>query len=261
VQKRRPGGQGEIGAEDGAKVGRPYDEQGLVRRVKAARFTHAVARPRKRRAVAVLCLRCPLCRLIFPTCLSPSGFATQPHAKRVDKWPLISNQMLLSTNVPVCLYLQEIALRLILAGYRMGIASQNLVGLMVTSAAIVVRSPRTRSRVSNGSKLVAGVDGRSADARRYRDLVMNLTDDIGGASNLSEAQRTLVSQAAALVVQAERLHGQILRGEFVDNEQLTRLSNAATRVLSRLGLKRRARDAKPDLATYLALVAARPGCE
>lgn len=43
-----------------------------------------------------------------------------------------------------------------------------------------------------------------------------------------------------------------MRGELVDVEQLTRLANAATRILSRLGLKREQRDATPSLAEYLA---------
>jgi hypothetical protein len=43
-----------------------------------------------------------------------------------------------------------------------------------------------------------------------------------------------------------------LRGEIVDCEQLTRLANAATRILTRLGIKRERRDPTPSLADYLA---------
>jgi trimethylamine:corrinoid methyltransferase-like protein len=86
--------------------------------------------------------------------------------------------------------------------------------------------------------LLANVDGRTAAARRYRDLCISLADDIGGASSLTEAQRALVRQAAAMIVQSEKLQGEVLRGEIVDSEQLTRLANAATRILSRLGVKR-----------------------
>jgi hypothetical protein len=32
-------------------------------------------------------------------------------------------------------------------------------------------SSKSRSRVTNGSKMLPGVDGRSAAARRFRDLV------------------------------------------------------------------------------------------
>jgi hypothetical protein len=109
------------------------------------------------------------------------------------------------------------------------------------SPVAVEPSPRLRSRVSNGSQLLANVDGRTAAARRYRDLTISLADDLGGAASLTEAQRALVRQAAAMIVQSEKLQSEVLRGEIVDCEQLTRLANAATRILSRLGLKRTVR--------------------
>jgi hypothetical protein len=99
--------------------------------------------------------------------------------------------------------------------------------------------------------MVAGVDGRSVDARRYRDLTMSLADDLGGASSLTEAQRALVRQAAAMIVQSEKLQAEVLRGEVVDCEQLTRLANAATRILSRLGLKRTVRHTPSRLDSML----------
>lgn len=96
----------------------------------------------------------------------------------------------------------------------------------------------TRSRITNGKQLLANVDGRTADARRYRDLCTSLADDLGGAAGLTEAQRALVRQASAVIVQSERLQASILRGELADSEQLVRLCNSATRILTRLGLKR-----------------------
>ena len=72
---------------------------------------------------------------------------------------------------------------------------------------------------------------------------MSLADDLGGAAGLTEAQRALVRQAAGTIVQSEKLQGAVLRGEDVDLEQLTRLTNALSRILSRLGIKRRAREA------------------
>jgi len=123
---------------------------------------------------------------------------------------------------------------------------------MLESQAIADRPSRLRSRVTNGSKMVAGLDGRSAEARRYRDLAMSFTDDLGGAGKLTEAQRTLIAQAATLQVQAERVQAAVLKGELVDVEQLTRLANASMRILSRLGIKRERRDTTPSLAEYLA---------
>jgi hypothetical protein len=117
--------------------------------------------------------------------------------------------------------------------------------------AVEGRPLKLRSRVTNGSKMIAGVDGRSAEARRYRDLAMSFADDLGGAAVLTEAQRTLVFQAAALVVQSEALNGAMIRGESVDVEQQTRVANALGRTLNRLGIRKRPSPA-PTIAEYLA---------
>jgi hypothetical protein len=128
----------------------------------------------------------------------------------------------------------------------------SIFGGFVSNAPLAAdRSPTLRSRVTNGKQLLANIDGRTADARRYRDLAASLADDLGGAANLTEAQRALVRQAAAMIIQSERLQSAILRGELIDSEQLTRLANAATRILSRLGIKRQRRDATPRLADIL----------
>jgi hypothetical protein len=110
--------------------------------------------------------------------------------------------------------------------------------LLLESHAIANRSQTLRSRITNGSQLLAGVDGRTANARRYRDLCLSLADDLGGAATLTEAQSALVRQAAAMIVQSEKLQGEVLRGELTDSEQLVRLCNSATRILTRLGLKK-----------------------
>jgi hypothetical protein len=104
--------------------------------------------------------------------------------------------------------------------------------------ALADRPSRQRSRVTNGSKLIAGVDGRTAEARRFKDVAMSLADDLGGAAALTEAQRALVKQAASLVVQSESLQGAMLRGEAISDEQMTRVANSLSRTLSRLGRKR-----------------------
>jgi hypothetical protein len=123
---------------------------------------------------------------------------------------------------------------------------------MLEIQAIAARPSRLRSRVTNGSKLVVGLDGRSAEARRYRDLAMSFADDLGGADKLTEAQRTLIAQAATLQVQSERVQATVLRGEVVNVEQLTRLANATSRILTQLGLRRERRDTGPSLADIIA---------
>jgi hypothetical protein len=127
-------------------------------------------------------------------------------------------------------------------------------------ADILPRAPTVRSRMSNGSKLLAGVDGRSAEARRYRDLCMSYADDCGGASALTESQRALVRQAAALTVQSENLQAAMIRGEAIDDERMTVIANTLSRLvgrLERLGLQRRAKASVFSVADYLELKARR----
>jgi hypothetical protein len=110
---------------------------------------------------------------------------------------------------------------------------------------VAARPATTRSRITNGKQLLVGIDGRSAEARRYRDIAIALADDLGGQDKLSEPARILVRQAAALTIQVEGLQSKIVLGEAVDLEQLTRLSNVLGRTLHRLGLERAAMASPP----------------
>ncbi len=111
----------------------------------------------------------------------------------------------------------------------------------------------TRAAVSNGSRLHAkGIDGRTRDARRFRDLNASFMDSLGGEAALSETNKALCRNAAALVVKAERMQAAIVKGEDVDAEELTRVSNCLSRTLGQLGVKRDRRDATPSLADILA---------
>ena len=115
---------------------------------------------------------------------------------------------------------------------------------------IGARPAANRSRVTNG-KMIAGVDGRSAEARRYRDLCFSFADDAGGAASLTEGQRSLVRQCAMLAVQGEKHQAAMIRGEDVNVEQQTRVANSLSRSLSRLGIRKRA-TAKLSVPEYLA---------
>lgn len=112
------------------------------------------------------------------------------------------------------------------------------------TAAVVARPARIRSAVSNGTRLLAGVDGRSATARRFRDLVAELTAEVGGADDLSAAERSAIRQAAALMLRIEQVQALIVRGEPVDNDVLIRLSGESRRLLA--GLRKRAPQSPKD---------------
>ena len=111
-------------------------------------------------------------------------------------------------------------------------------------------SRTTRSAVSNGSRLHAGeVDGRTADARRFRDITAEITSDLGGSDTLSEGQRQLARRAAMLSVEAERMEAASIAGEAFDLSAYGSLTDQLGRCFNRLGLKRVAREVRaPTIA-------------
>src|SRR5450755_3726343 len=84
---------------------------------------------------------------------------------------------------------------------------------------------RALDKVSNGTRMLAHVDMRSAAGRRFRHLVDSYSAELG--AELSEAELSLVRQACALQLQAERMQGAIVRGELVDSDALIRLSSTS----------------------------------
>jgi hypothetical protein len=106
---------------------------------------------------------------------------------------------------------------------------------------------KTRSRVSNGSAVLDNVDGRSAVARRYRDVVNELISDLGG--DPSGAQSAIARRAAALCVVCEQAEAEMVAGGILDLAEFTTAANSLRRLLSDLGLERRAKDITPSLST------------
>jgi hypothetical protein len=119
------------------------------------------------------------------------------------------------------------------------------------SAVLAERPPTARSAVSNGSNLLPGVDGRSALARRYRDVLGALTSDQGGGDRLSEARTQLCRRFAAAAVLAEAMEARLVNGEAIDLQEHALLSSTLVRLAQRIGIDRRARNLVPDLADYL----------
>lgn len=114
------------------------------------------------------------------------------------------------------------------------------------------RIPSARAAASNGG-LPGGVSPSSAAGRRFRDVVEDLTAELGG--QLAHAEVLQVRTIAGLVVHAEQLQAAMLKGEPVDSEQLIRVSNSAARMLTALKRTRivpRAKPGRAGLATYLA---------
>lgn len=109
--------------------------------------------------------------------------------------------------------------------------------------------------MTNGTQMLPGINGNSAQARRYRDLYTAFVADLGGEAAATEAERALCRQAAALTVRSEAVMADLVRGAPVDDEQMTRLMNSTARTLA--ALRRRAKPMKaPDLRAYLKAKAA-----
>ena len=101
--------------------------------------------------------------------------------------------------------------------------------------------PEGRSRVTNGNSLFAEhVDGRSAWARRFRDLIELHVADLGGPESLSEAQRSLIRRVVTLETEMERLECKFVKDDGGSNRTLDRymrMSNNLRRLLITLGLE------------------------
>ncbi len=112
--------------------------------------------------------------------------------------------------------------------------------------------PKSRSAIANGSRLFpAKVNGRTAEFRRFRDVLAEIISDLGGADVLSEGERQIARRCAALSVEAERMEaGLVGTGEF-DIERYVSLTNGLGRALTRIGLKRRQRDVTPTPAEWI----------
>lgn len=120
---------------------------------------------------------------------------------------------------------------------------------------IAERHPTARSKITNGKRLLEETDGRSKRSRRFHDLVASFSKELGASPDAF--QLALIKQAASLVIQSETMQSALVRGEPVDAEELTRVSNLVGRTLKGLLHKRQANKPQtPTLAQYLAQKAA-----
>jgi hypothetical protein len=110
---------------------------------------------------------------------------------------------------------------------------------------------RQRSRITNGSALLPGVDGRSPWVRRCKDVIASHLSDTPDAS---AAERSIIRRASVLTVELERLERQFALAGEADPAQLDLYARVAAnmrRLLESVGLQRRARDVGPSLGDIL----------
>ena len=116
--------------------------------------------------------------------------------------------------------------------------------------------PEARSRLTNGSALHPGkIDGRSKEARRWRDLYDAFVAETLAKGKRTETAKQLCRRATTLTILCEEMEGALVRGELVDPSEYARLSGALSRTLRSLGLEPDVVGDGPDapsLADYLA---------
>jgi hypothetical protein len=105
---------------------------------------------------------------------------------------------------------------------------------------------------------VEAIDGRSREARRFRDVLSEIVSDLGGPDTLSEGQRQLARRAAMLSTQCEIMEGQAVSGKAIDLEMFGQLTDRLGRTFQRLGLRRKARNVTPTVAEYVRTLEGRP---
>jgi hypothetical protein len=117
-------------------------------------------------------------------------------------------------------------------------------------AAVERRSSKQRSRMTNGTALLPDIDGRTAIARRFKDITSAILADQGGAEQCAEIRLQLVRRFAAAAVLAEQMESRLANGEQIDIQEHAFLCSTLTRLAQRIGIERRQRDVTPDPLQY-----------
>ena len=114
-----------------------------------------------------------------------------------------------------------------------------------------VEKPKVQAmtRLGTGATLLAGVDGRTGPARRYRELVYTMAEDLGG--DLPTAKQAVVNRAASLITWCEQREAEFAQTGDLDIATFTTATNTLRRLLSDIGLDRTVRNITPTLEEYL----------
>jgi hypothetical protein len=107
------------------------------------------------------------------------------------------------------------------------------------SVAISVRSAKAHARVTNNLRELAGVDGRSSDGKRFRDLLDMAVEEFGQHDPLK------LRELAALRFSLEKVVEAVVAGDTLRAEDQVRLANLISRREKELRAKARQREAEP----------------
>jgi hypothetical protein len=105
--------------------------------------------------------------------------------------------------------------------------------------------------VSNGSRLFLddSIDGRSREARRFRDVMADLVSHLAGEPTTTEL--LVLQRAAGLAVLCEGWEADVVAGKKIDVTLYNTTTNTLRRLLSDLGYARRMKEVGDSLDHYL----------
>lgn len=103
-------------------------------------------------------------------------------------------------------------------------------------------------------RTLSDIDARTAAYQRFKELVAAYSSDLG--NDLSTAESAIVQRVVSLQVWLEDAEASYAGSGDLDIATYTTASNAMRRLLSDIGLQRRARDVTPDLTAYARQMAA-----
>jgi hypothetical protein len=113
-----------------------------------------------------------------------------------------------------------------------------------------LRDPQ-KSRITNGSALLPGVDQRCAWVRRAKDVIAAHLSDVPDAS---AAEHSIIRRIATLTVELERLEAVFAVAGEATPDQLDlyqRTANSLRRLLEAVGIERRPRLVGPNFGELL----------
>jgi hypothetical protein len=116
---------------------------------------------------------------------------------------------------------------------------------------VASKSRLHRSRVGNGKDLLPDIDGRSAIARRFKEITSAVVIDQGGIERLSESRIQLIRRFSAACVLAERMESRLVNDEEIDIQEHSLLCSTLVRIAQRIGINRVPKNVTPHLHDYL----------
>jgi|DEB0MinimDraft_12_1074336.scaffolds.fasta_scaffold142025_1 hypothetical protein len=119
-----------------------------------------------------------------------------------------------------------------------------------TSPQIAQPKPQGATRIGTQGTILQGVDMRTNGGRRFKELCADLVHHL--CDDATAPQLAIIRRAAALAVWCEQAEAGQARGDDLDIAAYSTASNTLRRLLTDLGLDRKARDITPSLADYIA---------